>query len=140
MKKYKANRSGPLKYVITGFFILTVSILVFSAQALMARPLLLLPVLAPLALLLWIYFDTGYAVDGQRLLYHSAFMRGAVDIASIRRIEQGKTMWTGKKPALAPKGLIITYRRHNKIYIAPAEQAALVGQLLKLNPDIELIA
>ena len=47
-------------------------------------------------------------------------------------------MWTGIKPALAKKGLIIKYK-YNEIYIAPQSNAELVADLLYINPEIKIV-
>ena len=86
----------------------------------------------------WIYFDTFYKIENKNLIYHSGFLRGKVEIPMIKEILKGKTMWSGIKPALARKGLIIKFNKYDEIYIAPESNAELISDLLKVNSEIKI--
>jgi hypothetical protein len=47
-------------------------------------------------------------------------------------------MWSGVRPALASKGLIIKYNKYDDIYIAPENNNEMIKDLLKVNPAIKL--
>ncbi|ASW74677.1 hypothetical protein IQ37_18050 [Chryseobacterium piperi] len=133
MKVYKANKKGFI-YIIIIFVLIPVIGCYLSEDDRILNTLILA---IPLYLLLWIYFDTGYKIEGNRLFYRSGFLRGSINIDDISQITVGKTMWAGNKPALAKKGLIIQYR-YDTIYIAPESNDELIADLLNLNPQIKV--
>jgi len=134
MKKYKANRKGFI-YILAVSFIIPVVVYYLSKEETTVN---LIIAAVPFFLFLWFYFDTSYKIKGNKLYYRSAFVRGKINIKKIDRIIIGKTMWSGLKPALAAKGLIVTYG-YNDIYIAPGSNADMVAGLLEVNPKIEIV-
>ena len=136
MKTYKAKRGWLIYCLMIGLFILPFLIFFLDKEAFLESPGVFLPLVAPLALSIWIYFDTYYKIEEGKLIYRSAFLRGKIDIGNIREIIKGKTMWVGIKPALASKGLIIKYHRYVDIYLAPVNNEELIEDLLKLNDKI----
>lgn len=70
------------------------------------------------------------------LYYRCAFFKGEIEIASIKELEVGATMYVGMKPALAFKGIIVKYGKFDDIYIAPENNEELVSDLLAINPSI----
>jgi len=139
MKVYKANRNGFVVYLLAGILLLTVVIFLLDRATFTEKPFILLPLISPIALLAWIYFDTSYSIENDRLRYRSAFIRGEINVGSIREIIVGKTMWNGVKPALAKNGLIIKYNKYDDIYLAPENNQELVADLLKINHTIEVV-
>ena len=95
----------------------------------------LLPSLLPFILFIWIYFSTKYAIINEEFYYQSAFIKGKIPIAKIKKIQKNKTLWAGVKPAMATKGLIIQYG-FDEVYVAPENNEKLVEELMKINPDI----
>lgn len=138
MKIYKANKRGFVIYLLLGTLLLAVAVFLLDIKTFSEKPFILLPLFGPAALLGWIYFDTYYIVENDCLRYKSAFMRGEVDILSIREIIVGKTMWSGIKPALAGNGLIIKYNRYDELYLAPESNSELIADLLKINVNIKV--
>ncbi|MGA9211418.1 PH domain-containing protein [Kaistella sp.] len=60
-----------------------------------------------------------------------------VDIRTITTITSGKTMWVGlHKHGTATKGLIISSRFKNDLYITPEEQDLFLQKILEINPGI----
>jgi hypothetical protein len=139
MKIYKANRKGFINYLIIIFFIFPLVIFFLDREMIIVKPIILLPLLIPLAIILWIYFDTSYKIEDFKLFYRSGFLKGDIDIHKIKEILKGKTMWSGIKPALARNGLIIKYNLYDEIYFAPEDNDELINDLLKLNPKINVI-
>ena len=75
-------------------------------------------VLATIIFLLWIYFGTRYNVSNKEgLTYRSGPIHGKIKADRIKEIVRGKTLWSGLKPALSRKGLIIRYDTYNEIYV-----------------------
>ncbi len=136
MKIYKAKRKGFINYLLIGFMALPFIFFYFDKDKFIEEPFLILLLVIPLILILWIYFDTSYKIENDKLIYRSGFLRGKIEIASITEIVKGKTMWSGIKPALATKGLIIKFNQYDEIYIAPENNDDILSDLLKVNPDI----
>ncbi|AFL81451.1 Protein of unknown function (DUF1200) [Aequorivita sublithincola DSM 14238] len=86
----------------------------------------------------WIFFTTNYELNQTHFIYRSGPFRGKIKIESIRKIEAGKTMWVGFKPATARKGLIVHYDKFNEIYISPKTNEAFIQKILELNNTIEI--
>ena len=60
-----------------------------------------------------------------------------VDIKTITKIQKGNTMWTGfHKHGTATKGLIISSKFKNDLYITPKDEELFLQQLMQINPDI----
>lgn len=91
------------------------------------------------ALFLWIWVDTGYSIREGRLFYRSGPFRGSIVISNIRELINNKTLWSGLKPALATKGVIIRYNRYDEIYISPANRQEFIRALLAINERIRVI-
>ena len=138
MKIYKPNKKGLINYLLIGSVILPMIIFFLDKNTFTEKPFILLPLLSPLILIFWIYFDTYYKIENNELIYRSGFLRGKVEIPTIKEILKGKTMWSGIKPALAKNGLIIKFNKYDEIYIAPESNNELISDLLKLNSEIKI--
>ena len=138
MKIYKANRKGLINYLLIGSVILPIVIFFLDKNTFTEKPFILLPLLSPLILIFWIYFDTIYKIEENEFIYRSGFLRGKIEIQNIKEILKGKTMWSGIKPALARKGLIIKFNKYDEIYIAPENNDELISDLIKLNTEIKV--
>ena len=138
MKIYKANRKGFINYLLIGSLILPIIVFFLDKSTFTEKPFILLPLLSPLILIFWIYFDTFYKIENNKLIYRSGFLRGKIEILNIKEILKGKTMWSGIKPALARNGLIIKFNKYDEIYIAPENNDELISDLIKLNSEIKI--
>ena len=138
MKIYKANRKGLINYLLIGAMILPIVVFFLDKNTFTEKPFILLPLLSPLILIFWIYFDTFYKIEKNELIYRSGFLRGKIEIPNIKEILKGKTMWSGIKPALAKNGLIIKFNKYDEIYIAPENNDELISDLIKLNSEIKI--
>lgn len=138
MKTYKANRKGWINYLLIGAVLLPIGIFFLDKDTFTEKPFILLPLLSPLALIIWIYFDTFYKIEKHQLIYRSGFLRGRIDIPKIKEIVVDKTMWSGIKAAMATKGLIIKFNNYDEVYIAPENNSELIADLLELNPGIKI--
>lgn len=138
MKSYKA-RKGKL---ITGLVILTAFfpfIVGFYNADNLLRMLLWFFILAlPFAIVFWLYVDTSYRIVDGIFQYRCAFLKGEIDILNITKVSKDVTYFTGIKPALAAKGIVIYFNRFDEIYIAPKNNEELITDLLKINPEIEV--
>ena len=138
MKIYKANRKGLINYLLIGSLILPIVVFFLEKNTFTEKPFILLPLLSPLALIFWIYFDTSYKIENNELIYRSGFKKRKIGIPNIKEILKGKTMWSGVKPALARNGLIIKFNKYDEIYIAPENNNELISDLLKVNSEIKI--
>lgn len=138
MKTYKAKRKGLINYLLIGAVVLPIALFFLDKDTFIKNPFIFLPLLSPLALIVWIYFDTLYKIEKNQLIYRSGFLRGRIDISKIKEIVVGKTMWSGIKPAMATNGLIIKFNSYDEVYIAPKNNDELIADLLELNPRIKI--
>jgi len=138
MKIYKANRKGFINYLLIGSIILPIVIFFLDKNTFAEKPFILLPLMSPLILVCWIYYDTFYKIENNDLIYRSGFLRGKIEIQNIHEILKGKTLWSGIKPALARKGLIIKFNIYGEIYIAPENNDEMISDLLKINSKIKI--
>ena len=97
----------------------------------------LIVVLGVVILLLSLFFNTHYNLSKEHgLIYQSGPFKGKINIDRITKVEKGKTLWVGLKPATARKGLIIKYDLYSEIYISPKTNESFIEKLLELNPNI----
>lgn len=80
-----------------------------------------------------------YSIDSQYLTYRSGIFRGKIAIKKIYKIEVGKTLWVGFKPAAARKGLIVHYNKYEEIYISPDGNDDFLYELMQYNPAIKIV-
>lgn len=136
MKIYPAKKSLFFNVFLIASALLPVIIISSDAKGLMDNTWAIIPTLLPFLLLFWIRIDTYYRLDNRYFYYRSAFIKGQIEVSKIRELIVGETMWTGLKPAMASKGIIIKYNSADEIYIAPINNTVVVEDLLALNPSI----
>lgn len=91
-------------------------------------------------LFLTIYITINYKIDNEYVRYRLLFIfYGKIKIEKIHKIDVGKTLYVGMRPAFARNGLIIHYNKYEEIYISPKNNEEFVQELLKRNPNIEII-
>lgn len=93
------------------------------------------PGFIPFLLFFWIYISTKYSIDVHYLFYQSAFFKGKEAIDQITEIHQNIILWVEIKSAMATKGLIIKFG-YDEIYIAPENNAEVIGYIKDANPNI----
>lgn len=86
--------------------------------------------------LCWIYFGTSYTLTTEHLRYRSGPFYGSIEISTIQKIINGKTLWVGMRPATALNGLIIKYGKYDEVYISPDSNDRFIEEILKLNNQI----
>ena len=138
MKIHQANRKGFINYIFIGILLLPIGVFLLDQETFLEKPFILLPLLSPIILVFWMYFGTSYKIDKDYLIYRSGFLRGKIEISSIKEIKKGKTMWSGTKAALARYGLIIKHNKYDEVYIAPESNEEMISDLLKLNSEIKI--
>jgi len=78
-------------------------------------------------------------IEGDQLLYKSALLKGSIDINTIVEIVKNKKHFSGKKPSLSTKGIIIKYNKWDDIYISPVDIDRFISVLKHINPGIKTI-
>ncbi|MGY6522460.1 MAG: PH domain-containing protein [Mongoliitalea sp.] len=138
MKTYKA-RKGKFITVLMILTALIAFIGAFNEADNFSRMMLTFVIwIIPFAIISWIYFDTSYQIANGFFSYRCAFIKGKIDIQKIKKVSSNTTLFSGIKPALATKGIVIFYNRFDEIYVAPENNEELIADLLKINPEIEV--
>jgi hypothetical protein len=65
-------------------------------------------------------------------------LKGAISIDTITGVIKSKTQYSGIKPALSTKGLIIKYNKWDDIYISPQNAELFISKLKEINSKIEI--
>ncbi|MBK1441536.1 PH domain-containing protein [Parapedobacter sp. ISTM3] len=89
-----------------------------------------------IGLMFWLWFDTRYSIDEAFVYFRSGPIRGKIRVTAIREVVIGETMWSGLRPALARRGVVVKYKRYDEIYFSPDSNEAFVSALLEVNPEI----
>jgi len=139
--KFEARRSRlfALTFGLTIILCFGSSISVFLIDSSMITIIVLSIVILPsISLLAWIWIDTFYQVNDEYFYYRSGPIKGKIRIQDITKLKVNETSWYGVKPALATKGIIISFNRYDEVYVAPKDNDKLVEQLLSRNSNIEV--
>jgi hypothetical protein len=93
------------------------------------------------SLVAWTLLDTRYVIKQHFLFYRSGPFRGRIDIAKIKKVKyfSGMSVPVTMKPALDTKGFIITYNGYDDVYVSPQKSDVFLAELLKINPQIEVV-
>ena len=140
MANYKSKWDNFYLLIILAILIPVITGILAISKAPVSEYLTVLPILVACVLVFYLitYFTTSYKIDSEYLRYRCLVFFGKVNVKSIRRIEVGKNLYSGMKPATAMKGLIIYYDKYEEVYISPIDNEEVVNVLLKINPYIEV--
>jgi Bacterial PH domain len=130
--KYSSSKGATVMVTIVFFAIMT--ILGFLGKA---YPFFCLMIIT-LTYLIWMWYDTSYLIDGDKLFYRSAFLKGVIEIESIDEIIKNRKLFSGRSPSLSTKGIIIKYNKYEGIYISPKNIDEFIGALKTVNPDFKI--
>lgn len=111
-----------------------------AKEHLSALPIVLLSLV--ITLVIWTLLDTRYVIKQHFLLYRSGPFRGRIDIEKIQKVKyfSGLYVPVTMKPALDTKGYIISYNNNDDVYVSPVKSDVFLNELLKINPNIEVIS
>ena len=85
-------------------------------------------------------YTTRYWIENQTFFYKALFLKGQINILSIRKIEVNATCWQNGKPATSnTKGIFIYFDKYSDTFVTPENNTELVEELLKINPSIEVV-
>ena len=83
------------------------------------------------------FFLLKIIIKDEFLYVHLFYPIYKVDIRTITTITTGKTMWVGfHKHGTATKGLIISSKFKNDLYITPKNESLFLQKLSEVNPNI----
>ncbi len=88
------------------------------------------------------FFGVWYAVEGDELLVYQYCRPRRYPINKIKAIKSCKSVLWG--PALSSDKLAIAFtdrsvlKNYGPLYISPKDKGRFIGQLLEINPDIEM--
>lgn len=86
-------------------------------------------------LVLHLFFNTKYVIQGNQLKVFSGFIRfQPIDIQAIKKIE--KTSNIISAPAASLDRIEVSYGRFDSLIISPKDKAGFAQSLLEINPDI----
>lgn len=89
-----------------------------------------------IAFLLWIWFGTGYRIEGSMLKVTFGPFREKIAIHDITAIRRAHHPFTS--PSLALRKLEITTSTHDVTYVSPKEEDAFLRALLEVNSEIRV--
>ncbi|MFA5556726.1 MAG: PH domain-containing protein [Flavobacteriaceae bacterium] len=94
-----------------------------------------------IGLFLWILFGTYYKIENDYLHHRSGPLFGKMKISSIKKIKYHSGWYVPVlyRPSTDIVGVIITYNKFDDIYFSPQQRDEFVRDLLKINPEIEVI-
>jgi hypothetical protein len=139
--KFSSKKDALFSIVVIALLLLLgtfVFFMILKAPQHITDYFILIPIIIVFILLTWIFFGTHYVLNHQSLSYTSGPFRGKIEIASIREIIVGQTLWVGLKPATARKGLLIKYNKYDELYISPITNASFIESILNLKSDIKV--
>lgn len=95
--------------------------------------------IAMISYFIWMWFDTYYIIDNNKLHYKCGLIKGSIDIRKILDVSKNKKFFAGLKPALSGKGIVIKYNKWDEIYVSPENMGEFIAALQEVNPDIKII-
>lgn len=96
-------------------------------------------VLCPLGIfLLWIWFKTGYKIEGNSLTIMYGPIKKEIKIEDVESIRETKNPFTA--PALSMDRIEINYAKYKTVTISPKDKTEFLRLLLKQNPNIKRLS
>lgn len=141
IKVYKSKKSPWVGLIFGGTVALLVGLFALDQFGLIEKGPIWVHVfdLLVAAFLIWLWLDTKYVISGEQLKYNSGPLKGKIDIKSVRKLEYPKRLWSGLRPALSTKGVVVHYNKYDEIYFSPENLEDFINQLLQINSEIEVI-
>ena len=131
-----------MKYYSSKGAIVVVTIMFFAIMATACFFARAYPVfcimITTLIYLIWMWYDTYYIINGNKLSYKSAFLKGVIEIDTITEIVKNRKLFSDKKPSLSNKGIIIRYNEYDDIYLSPKNIEEFIETLKTTNPDFKI--
>lgn len=90
----------------------------------------------PAGLLVWMFADTAYVIEGPDLRVQCGPIRVIVPIDTITRIERGSSVGSGLTLSLSR--LAIHYGRFKEVLISPKDRRGFIAAIVARVPDVVL--
>lgn len=130
--KFYSSKGGVIIAIIIFLIILTITS--FSDKGYIFCSIFI----ALLSYLVWMCYDTYYVIDSDQLFYKSALLKGSIKISTIVEIRKKNiTQFSGLKPSLSTKGILVKYNKWDDIYISPVDIDRFIAALKNINPNIK---
>ena len=82
---------------------------------------------------------TKYWIENETFHYKSTFIKGTIDIQSIRKLEVNTTCLLNNQPATSNfNGIMIYFNKYEDTFITPEDNQGLVESLTMINPNIDV--
>lgn len=137
--KFKSRKDIGISVVVFGINSLLVSIIIYGllkGDIPSSNYIAFFVISVVIVLLFWIFLDTAYKLDRTYFYYKSGPFRGKIAITRIKEVVVHTTVYTGFRPATAPKGILVKYDKYEEIYISPKTNDSFVAALKELKHDI----
>ncbi|WP_059172493.1 PH domain-containing protein [Bacillus sp. FJAT-27445] len=95
-------------------------------------PITTLPIAA---FLLWLWFSTGYKIEGDLLIVRSGPFKRNIPIKEIEKIRRSNSLLASY--ALSIKRLEITFSKYGLVYVSPKDEQDFINLLKEVNPTIQ---
>ncbi|WP_409273662.1 PH domain-containing protein [Neobacillus sp. SCS-31] len=85
--------------------------------------------------LLWLWFSTGYKVEGDMLIVRSGPFRRSIPIKEIVKVKRSNSLLASY--ALSIKRLEIRFGKYGQVYVSPRDEHGFIKSLKKVKSTIQ---
>lgn len=136
MEIFPAKRKGYFPYFLGVMHLIFLILTVVDWPESVGAAIVFVPVLG---LLWWVFLGTWYGIEEGAFHYRSGPFTGTVPIKDIRKLELNITGYSGYKPAISTRGIILSYNKYDDMYISPFDNEVLANALKAINPEIVIV-
>ena len=128
---FPAKKDIFYKTIIWGVIIISFVPLFFAFDWIALITLLLL-----MSFLIWLYFSTGYLIEGEQLIIKFGPFRKKININDISKLSKTRNLLSSY--AFSFDRIEIMYNSFDIVYISPLHQKEFIHFLLQVNPNINV--
>ncbi|MEC1157858.1 PH domain-containing protein [Cytobacillus horneckiae] len=130
---YYRSKKGPGFFAVYWMMILLMSVPpIFFLQT---HIFSLIITLALSGILIWIWFKTGYTINGEKLHIHYGPFKKEINIIEIHSLRETKNPFID--PALSINKIEIIYQKYETTAISPINKGQFIQSLVEINPNIQ---
>lgn len=85
--------------------------------------------------LLWLWFSTGYKVEGNLLIVKSGPFKRKIPIKEIGKVKQSKSLLASY--ALSIRRLEVRFGKYGMVHVSPKDEHGFIKSLKEVNPTIQ---
>ncbi|RDU36077.1 hypothetical protein DRW41_15955 [Neobacillus piezotolerans] len=86
--------------------------------------------------LLWLWFSTGYTVEGGMLIVRSGPFKRKIPIKEIEKVKQSNSLLASY--ALSIRRLELRFSKYGLVYVSPKDEEGFIKSLKEVNPSIRI--